>query len=393
MCTAWLFCACSQPRRATGPVNDSGPEERDAASGEEPPPEAGGLEDADAAQPSEADSSARDADSLPDADSVELEQPWPGEDAVNAVDAVDAFASNLSALSYEPARGAEPAVLWAVQNEPSKLFRLVWNGSLWASATSGGWSGGKDLHFPSGSGAPDAEGVTLPLHDGGVRFLYVVSERNNDAPGSRQSVLRFDTTAAGSTLTATHEWDLTSALPAMTVNTGLEAIAFVSDAELTPDFFDENLGRAYAPATHGDHADGVFFVGAEATGMIYGFALDHEDGSFSHVASIVSGLEGVMALEYDADTAQLWAYCDDNCDNRAALLELERDVASKAYGRFVLKRILKRPKGMPNLNNEGITIAPDSECSSGRKSFFWAADGASGGHAIRRGTIPCGRVL
>jgi len=45
---------------------------------------------------------------------------------------------------------------------------------------------------------------------------------------------------------------------------------------------------------------------------------------------------------------------------------------------------------MPNLQNEGIAIAPESQCSAGQKSFWWTDDGATDGHALRADTIPCG---
>jgi hypothetical protein len=44
--------------------------------------------------------------------------PWPGDDAVVTVDAMNQFASNLSGLSYQPATATSPAVLWAVLNGP-----------------------------------------------------------------------------------------------------------------------------------------------------------------------------------------------------------------------------------------------------------------------------------
>jgi hypothetical protein len=38
-------------------------------------------------------------------------------------------------------------------------------------------------------------------------------------------------------------------------------------------------------------------------------------------------------------------------------------------------------------------MAPESECASNRKSFFWSDDDESNGYAIRRDTIPCGRLF
>lgn len=64
---------------------------------------------------------------------------WPGNSTVVTSDASNAFGSNLSGLTYESAVG----VLWAVQNNPSKIFRLVHSGSIWTHSTSNGWSAGK----------------------------------------------------------------------------------------------------------------------------------------------------------------------------------------------------------------------------------------------------------
>ena len=44
---------------------------------------------------------------------------------------------------------------------------------------------------------------------------------------------------------------------------------------------------------------------------------------------------------------------------------------------------------MPNLNNEGLAIAPQSRCVAGKKEVLWADDGDTGGNSLRRGTINC----
>jgi hypothetical protein len=48
---------------------------------------------------------------------------------------------------------------------------------------------------------------------------------------------------------------------------------------------------------------------------------------------------------------------------------------------------------MPNLANEGIAIAPESQCDAGQKPFFWSDDGETNGHALRADTIPCGPFI
>ena len=319
--------------------------------------------------------------------------PWPGGNQVSTVDPVDTYQSDLSGLHYELAQGAAPAVLWAVQNQPSKLYRLLWNGSAWVSDGSNGWSAGKTLHFPSGQGAPDSEGVTKGAL--GSTELYVSSEHDNEASAtSRLSVLMFDGASAGAALSATREWNLTSDLPKVGSNLGLEAIAWVPDTYLvSKGFVDESKQAAYDPTSYANHAGGILFVGVEQDGMIYGFALDHSASSFTRVATIASGHSGVMDLSFDRDSGYLWAVCDDTCQGRTNLLDIDTRVGSPTRGKFYVRRGFERPASMPNLNNEGFTVTTDSTCQSGFKSVFYAADGSSMGFAIRRDSIPCGLFL
>src|SRR4029078_12535890 len=121
----------------------------------------------------------------------------------------------------------------------------------------------------------------------------------------------------------------------------------------------------------------------EATGMIYGYALDHAAGTFTRVAAIPSGNSGVMALCFDLDIGNLWTYCDNTCTNHASVLRM-------SSGRFTLQYLFNRPATLSNSNFEGISIGTESECVQGKKSFFWSDDSNSGGHAIYRGSIPCG---
>jgi hypothetical protein len=385
-------------RAGTGtPEEDAGSVEPVLTDAQQPhadaqPPEAGaaqpdaGAPPSDAALPTPAaDAASRDASSAGGGVAPVVKQSWPTTDALVPVDQARAFSNNLSALSYEAAQGSTPARLWALQNEPPTLFRLLWDGSIWKSDSSEGWTRGKVLRFPSGGGRPDTEGLTLGSSEGGARFVYMASERDTDSVASRQSVLRYDVSGNGTALTATHEWNLTSALPAAALNTGLEAIAFLPDAAAAG-LRDESRMRGYEPGAYGEHGGGLFFVGMEASATINAFVLDHQSSAATRVASVDSGLPGVMALEYDADSRYLWAHCDDACGNRTTLLELEA-----TSGRFVVRRELAPPPGTQNLGHEGLAIVPDAECSGGVKTVFWAEDLATDGRAIRRGTVPCGR--
>ena len=60
---------------------------------------------------------------------------------------------------------------------------------------------------------------------------------------------------------------------------------------------------------------------------------------------------------------------------------------------FEKRAELMRPDTLPNINNEGIAIGPESECVAGKKPFFWVEDGNTNGHVLRAGTIPCGDFL
>ena len=317
---------------------------------------------------------------------------WPTTTAVTNADKADAFGENMSGLFYQPAAGSQTPVLWAVQNSPSKLYNLTAKGQLFVKSTANDWGSGKTLRYPNGSGAPDAEGVTLAELDSAA--IYVSTER--DASGSnRFSVLRYDTSAAGTTLKATNEWNLTTDLPRVNdSNLGLEGIAWVPDTHLVSQgFIDDNTHLPYDPANYSGHGTGLFLVGLEYNGQVYAYALNQSGSSYVRIASFASGHKEIMDLSFDRDNGILWAYCDDGCDNRSNLLAIDTKAGSPTKGKFVVRKGYNRPKSMPDTNNEGIAIAPESECANQLKSFFWADDSKKGGHALRRGTVPCGPLF
>ncbi len=300
---------------------------------------------------------------------------WPGSTAVANADTASFFGSNLSGLSYQ-----STSIVWAVKNGPSTLYRLVPNGALWKADTANSFSAGKALHYANGTGDPDAEGVVYSP-DG----VVVSTERDNDNDGtSLLKVLRFDPNATGTSLTATAEWNLTGDLPAADPNSGLEGIAWVPDATLTAaGFHDDHTNALYNPSSYSDHGTGLYFVGSEATGTIYAYALNQSGGSFTRVATVASGLAAVMDLEWEPATGRLWAECDDTCSGRTATLVVN------ASGRFAVTATYNRPSGMSNYNNEGFAIAPQSACVSGVKPVLWSDDSNDKSHALRSGTLSC----
>ena len=71
----------------------------------------------------------------------------------------------------------------------------------------------------------------------------------------------------------------------------LEAITWIPDAFLVANsFFDEAAGHLYNPSEYANHGSGLFFVGLEANGVIYAYALDHVlANGFRRIATIASG--------------------------------------------------------------------------------------------------------
>ncbi|MEV7590245.1 lamin tail domain-containing protein [Streptomyces sp. NPDC089922] len=302
---------------------------------------------------------------------------WPGGSSVANADASHVFGQDLSGLHQEG------NVLWGAQNS-GKLWRLVRDGAGgWKPDTTGGWSSGRSLRFPGGSGSPDSEGVTL-TGAGSAGGVFVASERNGDASGtSRLSVLKYDVSGSGSSLTATKEWNLTSDLPPTGSNLGLEGITWIPDTALTgAGFKDASTGAVYDPARYTAHSGGVFFVGVEGTGMIHGYVLA-DSGTYTRVASFGSGMSGVMELQWEPQASRLWAVCDDTCDGRHSTLKVDTG------GAFTTTAVYNRPTGMPNYNNEGFSLAGADECVAGSKPVYWSDDTNDGGHALRRGTITC----
>jgi hypothetical protein len=328
-----------------------------------------------------------DATAAPaDASMVTLEA-WPGQNNVVTADNLNQFGDNLSGLTYEPAAGGNPAVLWGALNAPGSIYRLLWNGSIFTFDTANDWGAGKGLRYPGGvAGDPDTESVTRAEYDS--PFVYTSAERNNAASSvSRLSILRFDASAAGTTLTATHEWNLTADVPATGANLGLEGITWIPDSHLVAkDFLDESRTALYNPANYPNHGTGLFVVGVEGTGTLYAYALDHGTGGFTKIATIPSGLPGLMGLEFDRETGALWAACDNTCAGNQNVLGI-------AAGKFVVKRSFARPSTLPDSNNEGVAFSPESECVGGFKKFFWSDDSHFGGHALRIDSIPCGPLF
>lgn len=306
--------------------------------------------------------------------------PWPGGPDVTIADEADTFDGDLSGIDYAPTGTADAGVLWAVDNGRGQLHKLEWDGTVWQNSTDEGWSAGKLLHYPDGTGAPDSEGVTV-TGDGSV---VVGAERDNDADdASKLSLLRFDVTSTDAELSATAEWDLTAGLPAAGPNAGIEAVEWVADDVLTElGFVDESTGEAYDPAGYEGHDGGVYFVGIEGTGLVYAYVL--LDGGEAHrLATIDPELAGVMALDFDLATNTLWVVCDNGCTGTSAQLRVDDT------GAFAVAGQVAPPAAIADLNTEGFAITPVERCVDGFRPVYWTDDEDTGEHSLRAGTLPC----
>lgn len=303
--------------------------------------------------------------------------PWPGGEGIRTADLAETFNQDLSGLAFDP---SDPDVLWASKNKLGTFYQLVRSGQSWIPATTGGWGAGKDPKYTDGAGAPDTEGLTI----GPDGAIYAASERDNSASGvSRMSVLRYDPKATGTTLTATDEWNLTSKIPAAGANLGLEGVTWVPDSFLVANGFVDQLTKAaYRPSDYPLHGTGLYVVAVEDTGALHAFALDSTGGGSHLVATIDSGFPNLADVTFDPERQRLWAVTDDTHDGKTSLLKIQG-------GAFVVDTAHVRPAGMPNLNNEGFAIAPQSRCVDGFKEVLWSDDGDTDGHSLRAGTITC----
>lgn len=314
-------------------------------------------------------------------------EPWPGGATVATADVNGALGGDISGLTYDGSGTATPGVLWAANNGDGTLIRMLWNGTAWASDTANGWtSAGKPLKYANGLGTPDTEGLTV----GGTSSaagIYTSTERDNVTSGtSKPTILRYDVSGSGASLTATNEWAIGSDLPGgIAANAGPEAIQWVPDTYLVANALKDDAagGAAYNPASYPNHGTGLFFVALEANSRIYAYALNHADNTFTRITSFASGYTlGAMALDWEAEKNRLWVACDDTCGGIHGTFQIQA-------GEFKAVKYYERPAGMPNLNNEGFTTTPRAECVGGFKPVYWSDDAATGGNAIRSGTISC----
>ena len=302
---------------------------------------------------------------------------WPGAGGMTAIDSANTFGEDMSGVVYESAD-----TVWAVNNGTGTLHKLALQGGTGDTPVSLSETQRWPLRFPGGSGIVDSEAIAL-IGGSAANGVLVGAERDNSNKNvSRPSVLRYAVAGTGA-LAATNEWSLQSYYPGIGANAGIEGIAWVSDEALVAaGLVDRNTQAPYAPAGYPAHSGGLVFVGVEATNIVSGYLLG-DAGEIVKIAEFETAFPGIMELEYDSATVQLWALCDEVCEGRAQLFAVNAD------GVFAATALYERPSSTQNYANEGFAIAPISACTDGQRQVLWADDAQADGHAFRSGSIDC----
>lgn len=290
-------------------------------------------------------------------------EPWPfGNDVRDAV-APDTWGDDMSGMDIAP-----DGTIYAVNNDNGEVFRLAGGPETYTIDRS--WQ----PTYPDGTGTPDGEGITV----GGDGAVYLATERNNDASDvSRPSVLRVELGEDG-TATTTHEWNLKEITGELGANGGAEAVEWISDADATAAGLADADGEAYDPAAYGEHLGGVFAVGIEQTGSIHAVVLE-ADGGITELQTIGNSdaVPNVMGLDWRTGGNELWALCDEVCDNRSAVFEI-------ADGAFERRAEYAAPTGMdPAYTNEGLAMAWCEAGAQADPTVFWMSDSAHEGVSLR----------
>ncbi len=287
---------------------------------------------------------------------------WPGSDEVVTSDLI--FLEDSSGLDFFNGQ------LYAVDNGTGKFWVLdvAQDGTL---SFAKGFENCKLVNFitPSAKG-PDTEGITVD----GNGYVYLACERDNSDKGINYNViLKADPNAQGSSQNAMQQWNLTNHLPDVAANTGIEAVEWVPNSEISGLLFDMNTNAPFNPSVYPNAtADGVFFVALEDNGHAYAFVLN-EDGTVVPIADIDSKIGGAMALDYDSYERKLWIAADDGFGNICAQVvfngtnEPEITHIAPANGVDITR------------NNEGFAIASPEFTVNGQRPIYRFADGVTSG--------------
>ena len=294
---------------------------------------------------------------------------WPGSQEVTAWDTTRIFLPNGSRLD---ASGLDfhNGQLYAVNNKDGRFWILDVDRETGELTFADGFTAnGKSVTFKSrNSNDADTEGITVDA-DG---HIYFASERDNNQSNVNWNVIlriEKDSWLTADVIKASYEWDITNFLPNVPANLGIEAVEWVSNADVAGKLFDENMNAPFDPSNYPNAiANGVFFVAFEANGHVYAFVLN-EDETFVRIADIDSKLGMAMSLDYDEYEGVLWVKADNTKGNRAAKITFNGTPTVNIVH-------VNPPTGLNTGGNfEGFAIASADYTVNGQRPVFHFEDG------------------
>lgn len=302
---------------------------------------------------------------------------WPGSDLVKVFDTAETFLEDSSGLDFSDGK------LYAIDNGTGKFWELNVNPEDGSMTFVPGFENGKRIRYQkdkdnSAAPGPDTEGITVD----GNGMVYAAAERDNSAKGvNYDTILQVNPNENSTDLIAEHEWNITSDLPHVDANLGIEAVEWVPDSELNGKLFDTKQNAAYDSANYPDKISGVFFVALEDNGHVYAYALKN-DNTFTRISEIDSTLGGAMSLDYDTYDHALWVSADNTYKNRYAKLTFNGTAEPET-----VRYEAAEGEGTEK-NNEGFAIADVSYTRNGQRPVYHFADGEKSG-ALTIGSLNC----
>lgn len=287
---------------------------------------------------------------------------WPGDGDITASELN--FLDNSSGLDFHDGK------LYLVDNGAG-CFWIVDAAKDTTLSYAEGFENGVYIAYKTRSynSVPDAEGISVDENG----FVYIAAERDNTSGSNLNMVLKLDPNAEPQgeekTIQAMQDWDITSALPSVNTNEGIEAVEWVAYEDVAGKMIDKNTNAAFDPANYPDSdSEGMVFVALEGNGHVYGFVLN-SDGSYVLICDIASGFDGAMALDYDKYEDVLWVVTDDNSENKAVKLTFNGTETPDA--------VVVAPPAEVDItdNNEGFAIADHTYTVDGRRPVYRFTDG------------------
>ena len=293
---------------------------------------------------------------------------WPGIDKVDTVDdGLSMFLSDSSGLDFADGK------LYAINNKNGTFWVLNVTRDGSVTYADGFTKNGKNLAFaydadPSSSN-PDTEGITVDASG----MAYAAAERdNNNKNVNANWILQFNPWTQADTVVASKEWNITSLLPDVAANAGIEAVEWVADEDVKGRLIDENTGKAYDPSVYNNRVAGVFFTALEYNGHIYAFVLNN-DGTAVLINETDSTIGGAMALDYDTYEDVLWVGYDDGYGNVSAKITWNGTETPEV-------KLYSAPAGMDvSRNNEGMAITTADYTVNGVRPVYHFMDGVETG--------------